>query len=143
MVEKSKNQLLSFFCDSVFALLSFFCSSVVLLPPGWSAGHYLTGSMSLSKDDAVKKAVHYPFKYVLTESASKKSGSKSSSSSSSSTKSAEANKANDGAAETDEKKKVEEEYHNAVRDLKLQVCGGLVVVDIEGACGANGDGADY
>ena len=85
---------------------------------GWSAGHYLTGSMSLSKDDAVKKAVHYPFKYVLTESASKKSGSKSSSSSS---KSAEASKAGDAAAETDEKKKMEEEYHNAVRDLKLQV----------------------
>jgi len=84
------------------------------LPKGWSAGHYLTGTMSLAKDDAVKKAVSYPFKYVLTESASKKSSSKSN------MKNAEVAKSADATSEADEKKKLEEEFHNAVRDLKLQ-----------------------
>ena len=76
--------------------------------------------MTLAKDDMVKKAVHYPFKYVLTENGSKKSSSKSSS------KGSEASGAGktastDGSVESEEKKKLEDEFANAVRDLKLQV----------------------
>ena len=76
--------------------------------------------MSLAKDDSVKKAVNYPFKYVLTENGSKKSSSKSSSKS---TEAAGAGKttSTDSSAETDEKKQMEKEFTDAIRDLKLQV----------------------
>ena len=93
------------------------------VPTGWSPGHYLTGALTLAKDDSVKKAVQYPFKYVLTENGSKKSSSKSSSSKS--TEAAGGGKTTsttpESSAETEEKKKLEEEFSNAVRDLKLQV----------------------
>ncbi|XP_023235229.1 tripeptidyl-peptidase 2-like [Centruroides sculpturatus] len=66
------------------------------LPKGYSAGQYLLGTVSFSKDELGKKADSYPFKYIIPEAPKKASKS------------------------TPEKEKsLEEEYKEAIRDLKV------------------------
>ncbi|XP_067127626.1 tripeptidyl-peptidase 2 [Centruroides vittatus] len=66
------------------------------LPKGYSAGQYLLGTVSFPKDELGKKADSYPFKYIIPEAPKKASKS------------------------TPEKEKsIEEEYKEAIRDLKV------------------------
>ncbi|XP_023932445.1 tripeptidyl-peptidase 2 [Lingula anatina] len=70
------------------------------LPKGVAAGHFLSGTISLAKDELGKKADVYPFKYTVTEVAKKNNNNK-----------------NNG---KDKKEKTkEQEYAEALRDLKL------------------------
>lgn len=65
------------------------------LPKGYNAGQYLLGTISFAKDELGKKADTYPFKYVIPEAPKKSS-------------------------KTSEKEKsLEEEYKEAIRDLKV------------------------
>ncbi|XP_077987332.1 tripeptidyl-peptidase 2-like [Glandiceps talaboti] len=71
------------------------------LPKGALLGQYLTGTVSYSKADKVKKADTYPFKYILTQGPHKQSSNKGS------------------GGDKDKEKNKEDEYNDALRDLKI------------------------
>ncbi|ESO86457.1 hypothetical protein LOTGIDRAFT_129137 [Lottia gigantea] len=84
--------------DSQFQSLNIF-NFCFRLPKGVLAGQYLSGTITLSKDDAYKKGVTYPFKYVLTESPKKSNNKKKE-------------------KEKEKEKTKEEEYNEAYLDLQ-------------------------
>ncbi|XP_070539380.1 tripeptidyl-peptidase 2-like isoform X2 [Ptychodera flava] len=71
------------------------------LPKGALLGQYLTGTMSFSKSDKVKKADTYPFRYTLTQGPHKQSSNKGS------------------GGDKDKEKNKEDEFNEALRDLKI------------------------
>jgi tripeptidyl-peptidase-2 len=77
------------------------------LPKSTSSGHFLSGTLTLAKDELGKKADTITFKYTLPESPKK-------------TKSNGATKNKDKDKEkTDKEKTKEDEYAEALRDLKI------------------------
>ncbi|XP_065888146.1 tripeptidyl-peptidase 2-like [Dysidea avara] len=73
------------------------------LPKNYQSGDLLKGKLTLSKADNVKKEVHYPVQYLLSEKPKRSPAAKPSSTSSSSS----------GSSST-------QEYDKALKDLKLQ-----------------------
>ncbi|CAH1781843.1 unnamed protein product [Owenia fusiformis] len=80
------------------------------LPKGIAAGHFLTGTISFPKDDSAKKVDTYPFWYTSTEAPKKQK----------SVAGAKDNGKKGEKGEKGEKEKTkEEEFNEAIRDLKI------------------------